>query len=154
MCGLSGAGKSTFARALESTGWLRLSIDVAAWEQGHTEHPLPSGIRDAIVAAQREEIHQALRAGRDVVVDYAFWSREMRDEYRELGRAHGSEVSVVFCDAPVDELRRRLRGRSQRGAGADTVEVSDDLLDQFVSGFERPGPDEVDVKVITSQRDR
>ncbi|EIV96619.1 AAA family ATPase [Frankia sp. QA3] len=32
MCGLSGSGKSTYARALERRGYTRLSIDELVWE--------------------------------------------------------------------------------------------------------------------------
>ncbi|GAB6898730.1 P-loop nucleotide/nucleoside kinase family protein [Kineosporia succinea] len=142
-CGLAGSGKSTYARRLESEGWLRLSVDVAAWELGHTEHPLPQAVRDPIVARQREQLVEAVRAGRDVVVDYAFWSRAMRDEYRALAR--GAAVEVVYFDVPRAELLRRLASRT---AGPDGVRVSPELLDRFRAGFEAPASDETDVRTV------
>lgn len=150
MCGLAGAGKSTHAKRLEAAGWLRLSIDVAAWDLGYSVHPLPRDVRDRIVSQQRDALEAALRHGTDVVVDYSFWSRKMRDEYRAIGRSHNAAIEVVFFDVPGDELRRRLRARALRDGGPDAIVVDDALLDQFASGFERPKDDETDVRVVRS----
>ena len=145
MCGLAGAGKSTYARRLEERGWLRFSIDREAWGMGLVDVPFPPDASDDIRARQRREIADALRAGRDVVVDYSFWSRAQRDEYRELGRECGAVVDVVHLDVPEEELRRRLAER--RGRHPDDYPVAD-LLAGYLSGFEAPGPDETDVTVV------
>jgi predicted kinase len=145
-CGLAGSGKSTYAKSLEAQGWLRLSIDVAAWELGYTSHPLPSQIRDEIVARQQAQLAAALSAGQNVVVDYAFYSRTMRDEYRALGHQHGAEVEVVCFQVARDELLTRLAQRETRSPGPDDALVTEALLDRFIAGFEWPGSDETDVK--------
>lgn len=91
-------------------------------------------------------IAQAVDAGRDVVVDYSFWSRAQRDDYRALGWAHGAEVEVVHLDVAPDELRRRLALR--RSEHADDFVVPSEVLDDYLAGFEPPGPDEEDVTVV------
>lgn len=147
MCGVAGAGKSTYARALEARGWTRLTIDREAWERGYREAAaVPPDVAADIRARQRHAIGRALDAGEDVVVDYSFWSRAQRDDYRALGRAHGATVEVVHLATPPDVLRRRLRAR--RGAHEDDFVVDDDLLDRYLAGFEAPGPDEDDVRVV------
>ena len=147
MCGLAGAGKSTYARGLESQGWSRFSIDREVFAAGFTDAAtVPSEIAADIQARQRAAIVAALRAGRDVVVDYAFWSRAERDDYRALGRAQGADVEVVYLRAPEELLRRRLRAR--RGDHADDLLVSATLLERYLAGFEPPAPDESDVRVI------
>lgn len=143
-CGVAGSGKSTYARALERQGWLRLSIDVAAHARGLTVHPLPQDITDQIRTEQRASLVTALREGRDVVVDYAFWARAQREDYRDLGRQHGADVEIVWFDVGPEELRRRLCERDTR-EGADAVHVPAVLLDRYLAGFEAPGPDETDV---------
>ncbi len=148
MCGLAGAGKSTFARSLEALGSLRLSIDHAAWALGHTEHPLPVAVRDEIVARQREQLVAALDAGQDVVVDYSFWSRAMRDEYRGIARALGASAEVVYLEVPREELLRRLARRTERPTGPDAIHVPPELLDDYLAGFEVPAADEPDVRVV------
>lgn len=147
-CGLAGSGKSTYAKSLEAQGWLRFSIDTEAWKLGHTSHPLPKEIRDGIVARQRIQLGQALSSGRNVVVDYAFYTRAMRDEYRDLGRVHGADIEVACFQVPRDELVRRLTEREKRSPGPDDVLVTEALLDRFIAGFEWPTLDETDVRYI------
>lgn len=143
MCGIAGSGKSTFARGLEAHGWLRFSIDAEAWDRGLRDVPLPETAAREIRAGQRARIEAALREGRDVVVDYSFWSRAQRDDYRALGRACGADVDVVHLDVPPEELRRRLAAR--RTTHPDEFVVPLEVLEGYLAGFEAPGPDEGDV---------
>nr|WP_237448658.1 ATP-binding protein [Nocardioides flavescens] len=149
MCGVAGSGKSTYARRLEDAGWLRFTIDGAAWELGLTD---ARAVTDVIALEarrrQRGQIADALDAGRDVVVDYSFWSRRQRDDYRALGREHGAEVEVVHLDTPPDVVRRRLAER--RGAHADDFTVDAELLEHYLRVFRPPGPDEDDVTVVVT----
>lgn len=147
MCGLAGAGKSTYARGLEDDGFIRLSIDNEAWRDGYTKHPLPVEVTVPIVSRQREELIASLNFGQDVVVDYSFHARSTRDEYRAIARACGASAEVVCFDVPRAELLRRLAVRSAAGAGADSVDVPAELLDAYIDGFEWPQSDEVDVIV-------
>jgi predicted kinase len=147
MCGLAGAGKSTYARQLEARGWRRFSIDSEAWRLGFVEAAaIPAEVTADIRARQRDEIAGALDAGEDVVVDYSFWSRAQREDYRGLGRLHGATVEVVYLETAVVVVQRRLAAR--RGAHADDFVVDAELLGRYVAGFEPPGPDEPDVTVI------
>lgn len=75
MCGPSGAGKSTYARRLESEGMVRLSFDTEMWRRGISEVPLPRDLRDEIERHLREQLLELVAAGRDVVLDFSFWSR-------------------------------------------------------------------------------
>lgn len=147
MCGLAGAGKSTYARELETQGWVRFSIDREAWRAGFVDAAsIPPEVAADIRARQRDAIVTTIRNGRDVVVDYSFWSRAQRDDYRALGRSEGATVEVVYLEAPEHVVRQRLAGR--RGAHADDFVVGSDLLDRYLEGFEPPAADETDVRVI------
>jgi predicted kinase len=150
MCGLAGAGKSTYARELETRGWTRFSIDSEAWQMGFIEAAaVPAEVAVDIRARQRDAIARALDAGEDVVVDYSFWSRAQREDYRALGRSHGATVEVVYMDTPETVVRRRLAAR--RGADADDFVIDAELLDRYVAGFEARGPEEHDVTVISAR---
>ncbi|GAA5145216.1 hypothetical protein GCM10023340_14150 [Nocardioides marinquilinus] len=151
MCGVAGAGKSTHAKQLERQGWLRLSIDAEAWTLGHRTLPFPDGLAEQIRARQRERLVEALREGRDVVVDYSFFSRAQRDDYRQLGHAHGAEVDVVYLPVDEAELRRRLEARS--GSHPDDYRLDPDVVTGYLAGFEAPGPDETDVVVVPPRHD-
>ncbi|GGF26485.1 AAA family ATPase [Williamsia phyllosphaerae] len=150
MCGLAGAGKSTYARTLQDRGWVRFSIDAEAWAMGFTgSSTVPPEVAADIRASQREAISNALDAGVDVVVDYAFPSRAMRDEYRDLGRTHRAQVEVVFFDTDEALVRDRLTRR--RGSHPDDVVVDEGTLEAYRSAFEAPTPDEADVTAIRSR---
>lgn len=148
MCGPAGSGKSGYAARLEDQGYLRLSIDEAAWRQGHREHPLPEEVSAPIVTAQREQLVEAVTHGRDVVVDYAFWSRQQRDDYRAVATEAGASVEVVFLRVAATELRRRILARNAGPVGPSAIRVEPDLLTAYIEWFEVPGPGEPDVTVI------
>ncbi len=86
MCGPAGSGKSTIARRYEQQGMTRLSFDQEAWSRGITTMPLPPHVHRDIEDVLRARLVELVRAGADVVVDFSFWSRTMREEYRELLR--------------------------------------------------------------------
>jgi hypothetical protein len=60
----------------------RLSFDQEAWSCGITMMPLPQDVHRDIEHALRGRPTDLVRAGSDVVLDFSFWSRRMRDEYR------------------------------------------------------------------------
>jgi predicted kinase len=151
MCGVAGSGKSTYARGLEARGWARFSIDAEAYAAGLRDAAdVPVTLAARVRARHRREIGRLLDAGRDVVVDYAFFSRAQRDDYRALGRRHGAAVEVVHLATDEAEVRRRLAAR--RGAGPDDFVVGADLLARYLAGFEAPGPGEDDVTVVRTAR--
>lgn len=152
MCGVAGAGKSTYARALESRGWLRISIDQEMWRRGICRLPWPAALAEQIRSVQRDEVADALKSGRDVVVDYSFWQRAQRDEYRSLGLACGAAVRIVYIPVPEHELRRRLATRRTRDA--DDLVVNDETLAGYLLGFEAPATDEDDVTVLDPAEER
>lgn len=148
MCGVAGSGKSTHARALERDGWLRLSIDGEAWRRGYREMPLPVELTDDIRSQQRAALVAAVREGRDVVVDYSFWSRAQRDDYRRLARDAGADVEVRYCRVTGADAHRRITERNAGPRSPDTYAVAAETLTAYLDGFEEPGPDETDVSVV------
>jgi predicted kinase len=83
MCGPAGSGKSTVAQRYERRGMTRLSFDQEAWSRGITTMPLPLDVHRDIEGLLRARLVELVRAEADVVVDFSFWSRAMREEYRE-----------------------------------------------------------------------
>lgn len=148
MCGPAGSGKTTYAKSLEAKGWVRLSIDEEAWRLGHRDMPLPHTVAGRIRADQRVRLVQLMRTGRDVVVDYSFWRRADRDEYRDLIRAHGGTTEVVHFRVPRDEVRRRMGRRNRGDLEANSFRIDVGLLESYLDSFEHPSPDETDVRTI------
>ena len=99
MCGPSGFGKTTYARVLEDQGMIRLSF-VVIWERAITTVPLPERLRDEIEADLKARLLELVAAGKDVLLDFSFWSRQMRDDYRDLLKPTGVHPGAVAPGEP------------------------------------------------------
>ncbi|MBD0690109.1 AAA family ATPase [Streptomyces sp. CBMA123] len=144
MCGLPGAGKTTYARQLVRRGYVRLSIDEVVWRRlGRRDAGLVLAaeaydrLKEEVRREQRRELVELMLAGRDVVVDYSFWSRAARDDYKALVESHGCRWELVHLKADRATLERRLGRRSDED-GADCVTVDRALLDRYLAQFEAP----------------
>ncbi|HMO10823.1 MAG TPA: ATP-binding protein [Actinotalea sp.] len=146
MCGPAGSGKSTLARRLESEGMTRLSFDVEAWRRGHRSMPIPEADRREIEVALRDRLVDLVATGADVVLDFSFWSRRMREEYRALLRPLGVEPETIYLATPREVVLARVRART--GADVDDFPLSEDLAAAYADQFEPPTPDEGPLTVL------
>ncbi|MEU8789252.1 ATP-binding protein [Streptomyces sp. NPDC048643] len=144
MCGLPGSGKTTYAGELARRGHVRLSIDEAVWQRlGRRDAGLVleaeafARLKEEVRAEQRIELVELMTAGRDVVVDYSFWSRAARDDYKALVEAHGCRWELVHLKADRATLERRLALRNAE-QGANSVTVDAELLHHYLAIFEEP----------------
>ncbi|KAJ5095235.1 hypothetical protein N7532_007526 [Penicillium argentinense] len=147
-CGIAGSGKSTLAKYIVSTYNLyhRLSID--SWVYNHyglygTDYPAErySGYQEEAESALRIELASLLREGaQDVVLDFSFAFRETRDEWKQLVEAYGGRWVLLYLDVEADELRRRVRARNSLKAkdGDSAFPVTEEILEGYLRGFERP----------------
>ncbi len=146
MCGPSGAGKSTHAQRLEREGMVRLSFDVEMWRRGISTVPLPAELRTEIETDLRARLLDLVAQGADVVLDFSFWSRRMRDDYRELLEPTGVVPETIYLATDRDTVLRRMRAR--RGSHSDDFVLTDDLVAEYFDHFEPPTPDEGPLTVI------
>jgi predicted kinase len=146
MCGPSGAGKSTYARRLEREGMVRLSFDVEMWRRGISTAPLPQDLRDEIETDLRARLLRLVAEGADVVLDFSFWSRRMRDEYRKLLEPTGVVPETIYLATDRDTVLSRMRAR--RGSHSDDFVLTEDLVTQYFDRFEPPTPDEGPLRVV------
>ncbi|MFF2746464.1 AAA family ATPase [Kitasatospora sp. NPDC058048] len=144
MCGLPGAGKTTYAMELVRRGYVRLSIDEAVWQRlGQRDAGLVleteafDQLKEEVRRQQRQELVELMLAGRDVVVDYSFWSRAARDDYKALAESHGCRWELVHLKADRTTLERRLAVRNGE-EGANSVTVDEKLFNRYVANFEEP----------------
>lgn len=150
MCGPSGAGKSTYAQRLEREGMVRLSFDTEMWRRGISAVPLPSDVRDDIEAALRARLLELAEAGADVVLDFSFWSRRMREDYRTLLAPTGIVPETVYLETDRETVLGRMRAR--RGSHADDVVLTEDLVAEYFDHFEPPTADEGPLTVVGRPR--
>ena len=149
-CGLTSSGKSTYAAKLEERGFVWLSLDQDAWDQGLTEHPLPADAQKRMKIEQKQKLRDLIAAGRDVVLENAFASRSRRDEYRAIAEEAGARVEIVYFEVPPEDLHDRLASRNAGPRGPHSVRVSHEQLDRWLAVFEPPTEDEGPVTVINS----
>ena len=148
MCGPAGSGKSTVARHFEQQGMTRLSFDQEAWSRGITTMPLPRDVHREIEGALRGRLLDLVRAGADVVLDFSFWSRAMRDEYRELLLSFGAVPETVYLATDRATVLRRVGDRAARGG--DDFKLSKELAAFYFDHFEVPTAAEGPLTVVTS----
>ncbi|MDB5472436.1 MAG: ATP-binding protein [Caulobacter sp.] len=142
ICGLPGSGKSTLARRLAGeTGALRLSSDV--WLKALEADGYDIVARARVEALQWDLATELLGRGVSVILEAGFWTRAERDVCRAGAAAARATAVLHFCDAPVEELQRRVAARNA-DLPADSYRVNADDIPDWVPLFERPGADELD----------
>lgn len=146
MCGPAGSGKSTVARELEAEGLVRLSFDDAAWALGLRTMPLSAEVHTEVEQGLQRRLVGLVRQGRDVVLDFSFWSREMRERYRGLLAPLGVTPETIYLETPRDVALARVRAR--RAAHPDDYGLADDLAAAYFDQFEPPSATEGPLRVI------
>ena len=121
MCGPAGSGKSTVARQLEQQGMTRLSFDQEARSRSITTMPLPEDVHRDIEHVLRARLANLVRAGSDVV-HFSFWSRHMRDEYRQFLRPFGVVPETVYL--ATDRATRSAIAFARAAGDGDDFKMS------------------------------
>src|SRR6476661_4738036 len=111
MVGLPCSGKTTLAQRLEGEkAALRLTPD--EWQVllfGQDAEEPEHNARHGLIEAMLWNIaSRALGLGTNVILDFGFWAREEREDYRSRAKQLGASSEVHFLDVPEDELFRRL----------------------------------------------
>jgi predicted kinase len=144
VCGLPGAGKTTFAKQLElSLPALRLTPD------DHLKTLYGLDADTAVIAAARDPLEaflyglalRVLELGVDVVIDYGFWSRAEREFFARGAHEVGADAKLYFADLPLAELWRRIEARNGALTLGD-MPIRRDEFDIWAQIFQRPAPEE------------
>ncbi|GGK83523.1 hypothetical protein GCM10011509_34970 [Ornithinimicrobium pekingense] len=140
MCGPAGSGKSTVARRLEAGGMTRLSYDQEAWNRGLRDMPLSDEAHEQISADLRQRLIQLLDRGQNVVLDFSFWSRSMREEWRRLVAEYGVIAETIYMATDKQTCLNRLRARAR--AHEDDFIITHSIATEYFDHFEPPTDDE------------
>lgn len=146
MCGPAGSGKSTVARQFEALGMIRLSFDQEAWDRGFRVMPLPEQARAAIDADLRERLVGLVRQDRSVVLDFSFWSRDMRDDWRRMLAPLGVIPETLYLATDRATCLARVRARAL--GHADDFTLDPDVAAEYFDHFEVPSAEEGPLTVI------
>ena len=112
MVGLPCSGKTTLAQKLESErSALRLTPD--EWQVrlfGQDAEEQEHDVRHNLIETMLWNIaSRALVLGTNIILDFGFWAREEREDFRLRAKQLGVSSEVHFLDVSEDELMRRLR---------------------------------------------
>src|ERR1051325_6546005 len=117
MVGLPCSGKTTLAQKLEhELPALRLTVDewhIRLFGQD-AEEPEHDARHSLIEALLWNIASRTLELGTNVILDFGFWAREEREDYRLRAKRLGANSEVHFLDVPEDELLMRLAARNSQ----------------------------------------
>jgi predicted kinase len=145
MVGLPCSGKTTLARKLEyERSALRLTPD--EWQVrlfGQDAEDPAHDVRHTLIEAMLWEVaSRALVLGINVILDYGFWAREEREDYRARAQQLGASSEIHFLDLPAEELLRRLAQRNAQPSQTSFY-IPEAMMHPWIAFFQRPTPDEL-----------
>lgn len=144
LCGLPGCGKTTWAKRLAAdTGATMLSHDAEMIARHGVNPPLADFARFAAEVSEAlwRRAEAELGAGRDVILDWGFWTRAEREAARARAAGIGGRSVLHVVECPDAVAKQRTLARSEIADGAALL-INAEAWDVFRSRFEPPGDDE------------
>jgi len=151
--GFTGAGKTTFAKKLETEiGAIRFTPDewmVKLYGVNPPEEKFANYI------ARIEDLiwqltSQVLLLEKDVILDFGFWERASRDEAREKAKTLNADTKLYFISTSEQLMRHRVLQRT-KDLPEGALVIDENAFELFKSRFEPLGEDEKHVTILTDE---
>jgi len=143
ICGLPGSGKTTLAKKLEKE-LPALLLTPDEWMSRILGDGYDEKKRAVIESIQWEIAQQVLCLGIDVILEFGFWSRKERDDFRVKAKALGATTKLYYLNVSRDELWKRIEKRNAK-LPPHTFKIKETDLDEWSKSFEEPIPDELEL---------
>jgi len=145
MVGLPCSGKTTKAKELEKE-LIALRLTPDEWHVnlfGHDTLDPDHDKRHFLIEDLLWQIAaRALSLGINIILDFGFWAKEERDDYRSRARKLGARSEIVFMDVDEEELMKRVRMRNE--SLTNTVAyIPEEMMISWIRFFQRPDVDEL-----------
>lgn len=142
LCGLTGSGKTTYAKKLENKDLIRLSVDEIIFEQyGRycVDYPEAeySKYYEPAVKEFDNRLIELLKNNKSVILDTGCWTKADRDRYKGLIKEYGCEWKLLYFKVAPEILIQRLEERNKR-SDANSLKVTNEALCDFIKRFEEP----------------
>jgi predicted kinase len=151
ICGLPCAGKTTLARQLETRrSALRLTPDewIVRLYAKDISGPELDAVRDPVESVLWDLASRVLALGVDVILDFGFWSRNEREEFRSRAFRLGARSELHFLNVPEDLLLARLAVRNENRPPG-TLWIDSDRVKEWIRLFEPPDAAELNPRQAT-----
>ena len=149
MCGFLGFGKTTIAKRLEKElPAVRFTHDeIMLQHYGRNPDNFQEKYQEVDSFIRNESI-KFLNKGLDVILDYGFWSKEKRKEYKEWGKAHTPNIifHAVVCD--IEIAKRRVLERTKNNP--NELFINEDAFNKFLKNYEPISKEENEVIIYHS----
>ncbi len=144
--GLPCSGKTTLARELEKKySALRLTPD--EWHIplfGDDMNDKDHDARHELVESLLWDLAaKVLVLGVDVILDFGFWGRSERDDFRSRAAKLGVDFKIHFLDVPEEILLERLAARNAQ-LPQGTFRIPETKLEEWILLFEPPSQEELE----------
>ncbi len=145
MVGLPASGKTTLARKLElELPAIRLTPD--EWHVrlfgNDATHPDHDDRHSAIEELLWNLAERILKGGLSVILDFGFWSRAERDDFRRRAQELGADAVIHFRPISRQEHYSRLALRNA-ASPVDSFVIPETQLQEWEALFEAPTEEEL-----------
>jgi inorganic pyrophosphatase len=138
MVGFLGVGKTTLAKELEvrlnAVRFTHDDIMVERYGRNPDDFQNKYMIVDEYI---RNEAEKYIHQGRDVILDYGFWTAEKRKEYYDWAKNITSKVVFHVVECNLDEAKLRVLLRSNDDENA--LIIDENMFDMFLKKYEHWG---------------
>jgi predicted kinase len=146
MVGLPCSGKTMLAKKLEhEQSAIRLTPD--EWQIGlfgqDAKEPDHDARHSFIEAMLWNIASRALELGTNVILDFGFWAREEREDYRMRAKRLGASSEIHFLDVSEEELLKRLAVRNSQPS-QESFHISEESMKLWIAYFQKPTAEELE----------
>lgn len=157
ICGSTGAGKSTYAKALaDDIRGIHFAIDEWMVALFWKDSPDPIAFDWAMERVNRCEVQiaamaiQCVKRGVPAILDLGFTKVQHRQKFADIAKDAGLDLVMHYLDVPADVRWSRVQQRNALKGETYSLEVDRGMFD-VVEGMWEP-PDEAELLALKGRR--